>query len=80
MGVNLPAHLVVIKSTRRYIGSEAEDPTGYEEYERSTCLQMVGRAGRPQFGEIRRRGWFQPLATRNPFLGSVLINRRLNSP
>ena len=51
MGVNLPAHLVVIKSTRRYVGSEAEDPTGYEEYERSTCLQMVGRAGRPQFGE-----------------------------
>lgn len=52
MGVNLPAHLVVIKSTRRYVGSEAEDPTGYEEYERSTCLQMVGRAGRPQFGEL----------------------------
>ncbi|PRW56253.1 putative ATP-dependent DNA helicase HFM1 isoform A [Chlorella sorokiniana] len=49
MGVNLPARLVVIKGTRRYIGSEAEDPSGYQEYERSTCLQMVGRAGRPQF-------------------------------
>ena len=39
MGVNLPAHLVVIKGTRRYIGAEAEDASGYQEYERSTCLQ-----------------------------------------
>ncbi|KAL4421686.1 hypothetical protein ABPG77_010630 [Micractinium sp. CCAP 211/92] len=49
MGVNLPARLVVLKGTRRYVGSEAEDASGYQEYERSTCLQMVGRAGRPQF-------------------------------
>lgn len=39
MGVNLPARLVVIKGTRRYLGSEAEDASGYQEYERSTCLQ-----------------------------------------
>ena len=45
-----PAPLqVVIKGTRRYVGSEAADASGYQEYERSTCLQMVGRAGRPQF-------------------------------
>jgi ATP-dependent DNA helicase HFM1/MER3 len=25
------------------------DTPGYKEYERSVCLQMVGRAGRPQF-------------------------------
>lgn len=43
MGVNLPAHLVVVKGTRRYVGAEAEDSSGYQEYERSTCLQ-VGRA------------------------------------
>jgi ATP-dependent DNA helicase HFM1/MER3 len=49
VGVNLPAFLVVIKGTRRYAGAEAADPSGYQEYERSTCLQMVGRAGRPQF-------------------------------
>lgn len=49
MGVNLPARLVVIKGTRRYIGSKATDASGYQEYERSACLQMVGRAGRPQF-------------------------------
>jgi replicative superfamily II helicase len=38
---------------RRYVGdSEVTSPgdtPGYKEYERSVCLQMVGRAGRPQF-------------------------------
>lgn len=47
VGVNLPAYLVVIKGTRRYAGSEADG--GYQEYDRATCLQMVGRAGRPQY-------------------------------
>ncbi|XP_067665183.1 probable ATP-dependent DNA helicase HFM1 [Haliotis asinina] len=43
MGVNLPAHLVVIKSTVFYsMGS----PT---EYSDSQVLQMIGRAGRPQY-------------------------------
>ena len=45
MGINLPAHLVVIKGTRRYVGSEAEDPSGYQEYERSACLQVPGGRG-----------------------------------
>lgn len=44
VGVNLPARLVVLKGTRRWGGD-----AGHEEYERSTCLQMMGRAGRPQF-------------------------------
>ncbi|KAK9833183.1 hypothetical protein WJX74_009492 [Apatococcus lobatus] len=48
LGVNLPAHLVVIKGTRRWC-SEPGEPAGYQEYERTTCLQMIGRAGRPQF-------------------------------
>lgn len=51
-GVNLPAHLVVLKGTRRYCGDQDAGPggaPGYREYERSVCLQMVGRAGRPQF-------------------------------
>ena len=47
LGVNLPAHLVVLKGTRRY-SSEVGDAAGYVEYDKSTCLQMVGRAGRPQ--------------------------------
>lgn len=51
MGVNLPAHLVVIKGTRRWCSGE-EGPgegKGFKEYDRTTCLQMIGRAGRPQF-------------------------------
>ena len=43
MGVNLPAHLVIIKSTMYYnMGS-------HEEYPDTQVLQMIGRAGRPQF-------------------------------
>jgi replicative superfamily II helicase len=44
-GVNLPAHLVVVKSTQAWRGGAA----GYQEYPRATLLQMMGRAGRPQF-------------------------------
>ena len=40
--VNLPAHLVVIKSTLHYVGG------GFQEYTESQILQMIGRAGRPQ--------------------------------
>ncbi|KAF4527806.1 hypothetical protein B566_EDAN016218, partial [Ephemera danica] len=43
MGVNLPAHLVVVKSTEQYVGGM------YREYAESSLLQMMGRAGRPQF-------------------------------
>lgn len=42
-GVNLPAHLVIIKSTFQY------GPNGYEEYSELDLIQMMGRAGRPQF-------------------------------
>ncbi|XP_042559018.1 probable ATP-dependent DNA helicase HFM1 [Clupea harengus] len=43
MGMNLPAHLVVIKSTAHYVGGACE------EYSETDILQMIGRAGRPQF-------------------------------
>ncbi|XP_069795276.1 probable ATP-dependent DNA helicase HFM1 isoform X2 [Narcine bancroftii] len=43
MGVNLPAHLVVIKSTMHYAGGM------FQEYSETDILQMMGRAGRPQF-------------------------------
>uniref|UniRef100_A0A3P8WLM6 Probable ATP-dependent DNA helicase HFM1 n=1 Tax=Cynoglossus semilaevis TaxID=244447 RepID=A0A3P8WLM6_CYNSE len=43
MGVNLPAHLVVIKSTTQYVSGSCE------EYSEADLLQMIGRAGRPQF-------------------------------
>ncbi|KFQ28265.1 putative ATP-dependent DNA helicase HFM1, partial [Mesitornis unicolor] len=43
MGVNLPAHLVVVKSTMHYVGGM------FQEYSETDILQMIGRAGRPQF-------------------------------
>uniref|UniRef100_A0A8C5F9D6 DNA 3'-5' helicase n=1 Tax=Gadus morhua TaxID=8049 RepID=A0A8C5F9D6_GADMO len=43
MGVNLPAHLVVVKSTMHYVSGSCE------EYSEADMLQMIGRAGRPQF-------------------------------
>ncbi len=54
LGVNLPAHLVVIRGTRRYCGADGGGSTGgtagegtgtgYREYDRSVCLQVRGRA------------------------------------
>eukprot|EP01041_Mallomonas_annulata_P014273 gene14273-30372_t len=44
-GINLPAHLVVIKGTNQWRGGSK----GYERMPKSTVLQMVGRAGRPGF-------------------------------
>jgi ATP-dependent DNA helicase HFM1/MER3 len=45
MGINLPARLVVIKSTQCYRGSMK----GYQEYTKIETDQMMGRAGRPPF-------------------------------
>ncbi|GKV07756.1 hypothetical protein SLEP1_g19485 [Rubroshorea leprosula] len=44
-GINLPAHTVVIKSTQHF----NKEKGLYMEYDRSTVLQMCGRAGRPPF-------------------------------
>ncbi|GMY13327.1 DExH-box ATP-dependent RNA helicase DExH17 isoform X5 [Fagus crenata] len=46
-GINLPAHTVVIKSTQHY----NKEKGLYMEYDRSTLLQMCGRAGRPPFDD-----------------------------
>ena len=45
MGVNLPAHLVVIKGTSVWRGAGI----GHVEIDPGTLLQMMGRAGRPGF-------------------------------
>lgn len=47
-GINLPAHLVIIKST-----SQWKSGIGQVEYDPLSIQQMIGRAGRPQFGEER---------------------------
>lgn len=44
-GVNLPAHLVIVKSTLQWKGAG----TGFQEYSPNMLRQMIGRAGRPQF-------------------------------
>ena len=44
--VNLPAHLVVIKSTMQYVKGV------FEEYAETQILQMIGRAGRPQVSRL----------------------------
>lgn len=43
LGVNLPAHLVIVKNTMFY--SEGT----FKPYTESSLVQMIGRAGRPQF-------------------------------
>ena len=44
-GVNLPAHLVVVKGTQFYDAKIG----GYKDMDLTDVLQMLGRAGRPQF-------------------------------
>ncbi|CCU77629.1 activating signal cointegrator 1 complex subunit 3 [Blumeria hordei DH14] len=44
-GVNLPAHLVIVKGTQ-YFDAKIE---GYRDMDLTDVLQMLGRAGRPQF-------------------------------
>ena len=43
VGVNLPAHLVIIKGTVAWRGTGL----GYQNIDNGTLLQMIGRAGRP---------------------------------
>lgn len=44
-GVNLPAHLVIVKGTEYFDGKSK----GYVDFPITDVLQMMGRAGRPQF-------------------------------
>ncbi|KAK9470828.1 P-loop containing nucleoside triphosphate hydrolase protein [Dipodascopsis tothii] len=43
VGVNLPAHMVIIKGTTTWADGRSQD------YSAAELLQMMGRAGRPQF-------------------------------
>nr|KAF6505464.1 helicase for meiosis 1 [Rousettus aegyptiacus] len=62
MGVNLPAHLVVIKSTMHYAGGV------FEEYSETDILQMIGRAGRPQFDTTATAVIMTRLSTREKYI------------
>ncbi|EUC36769.1 hypothetical protein COCCADRAFT_2243 [Bipolaris zeicola 26-R-13] len=45
VGVNLPCHLVIVKNTMAW------GPAGHQEYSDLEMMQMLGRAGRPQFDD-----------------------------
>lgn len=45
VGINLPAHLVIIKSTHQWLNGQTKD------YSELDMMQMLGRAGRPQFDD-----------------------------
>jgi activating signal cointegrator complex subunit 3 len=45
--VNLPARLVIVKGTEYFDGKESR----YVDYPVTDVLQMMGRAGRPQFDD-----------------------------
>ncbi|CAK8672120.1 unnamed protein product [Clavelina lepadiformis] len=46
-GVNLPAHLVIVKGTEYFDGKQSR----YVDFPITDVLQMMGRAGRPQFDD-----------------------------
>lgn len=46
LGVNLPCHIAVVKSTLAYQGGD------WQEYDALEMLQMIGRAGRPRFDTV----------------------------
>lgn len=49
-GVNLPAHLVIVKGTEYFDGKSSR----YVDYPLTDVLQMIGRAGRPGFSDEGR--------------------------
>lgn len=77
MGVNLPAHLVVIKSTMQYVAGACE------EYSEADLLQMIGRAGRPQFDTTATAVIMTKIQTRDKYLslmnGMEIIESSLHS-
>ncbi|XP_063742496.1 probable ATP-dependent DNA helicase HFM1 [Eleginops maclovinus] len=65
MGVNLPAHLVVIKSTMQYVSGSCE------EYSEADMLQMIGRAGRPQFDTTATAVIMTKMQTRDKYINRL---------
>ncbi|XP_019061682.1 probable ATP-dependent DNA helicase HFM1 isoform X2 [Fukomys damarensis] len=73
MGVNLPAHLVVIKSTMHYVGGM------FEEYSETDILQMIGRAGRPQFDTTATAVIMTRLSTREKYIQMLACSDTVES-
>ncbi|XP_005857259.1 PREDICTED: probable ATP-dependent DNA helicase HFM1 [Myotis brandtii] len=73
MGVNLPAHLVVIKSTMHYVGGM------FEEYSETDILQMIGRAGRPQFDTTATAVIMTRLSTKEKYIQMLACSDTIES-
>ncbi|XP_021111324.1 probable ATP-dependent DNA helicase HFM1 [Heterocephalus glaber] len=73
MGVNLPAHLVVIKSTMHYVGGM------FEEYSETDILQMIGRAGRPQFDTTATAVIMTRLSTKEKYIQMLACSDTVES-
>uniref|UniRef100_A0A8C3WY27 Probable ATP-dependent DNA helicase HFM1 n=1 Tax=Catagonus wagneri TaxID=51154 RepID=A0A8C3WY27_9CETA len=73
MGVNLPAHLVVIKSTMHYAGGM------FEEYSETDILQMIGRAGRPQFDTTATAVIMTRLSTKERYIQMLACSDTVES-
>ncbi|XP_017488829.1 PREDICTED: probable ATP-dependent DNA helicase HFM1, partial [Rhagoletis zephyria] len=75
MGVNLPAHMVIIKNTVQYLAGKTI------EYDSAQVLQMIGRAGRSQFDvtakavimtETSKKNFYDTLLNSDKAIESVL--------
>ncbi|XP_037682589.1 probable ATP-dependent DNA helicase HFM1 [Choloepus didactylus] len=73
MGVNLPAHLVIIKSTMHYAGGM------FEEYSETDILQMIGRAGRPQFDTTATAVIMTRLSTKEKYIQMLACSDTVES-
>ncbi|CAK6441330.1 unnamed protein product [Pipistrellus nathusii] len=73
MGVNLPAHLVVVKSTMHYVGGM------FEEYSETDILQMIGRAGRPQFDTTATAVIMTRLSTKEKYIQMLACSDTVES-
>ncbi|XP_064138373.1 probable ATP-dependent DNA helicase HFM1 isoform X3 [Loxodonta africana] len=73
MGVNLPAHLVIIKSTMHYAGGM------FEEYSETDILQMIGRAGRPQFDSTATAVIMTRLSTKEKYIQMLACSDTVES-
>ncbi|CAH3171720.1 unnamed protein product [Porites lobata] len=73
VGVNLPAHLVIIKSTAHYVMGV------FQEYSETQILQMIGRAGRPQFDTSATAVILTTSANKEKYTGLLEGTQKLES-
>ena len=77
LGVNLPAYMVIVKNTQKY------DKGRTIEYHEHQVLQMIGRAGRPQFETEGKAVIMTRTAKRQDYLdlagGTQLVESHLAS-